>query len=147
MHSFTDPRRNLLNYPEWILNYPDKARRVTVEASRDTGKNLLAKLEGVDDRDQAQTLIGTGISIHRAELPPCAPGEYYWADLEGLDVVSASGEVFGKVSGLLATGANDVLVLDGPGSRLIPFLPGRTVIAVELEAGRIVVDWEADYWE
>lgn len=145
--SFTDPRSNLLDYSEWILDLSEAPQRVRVEASRDTGKNLLAKLEGIDDRDQAQALIGTGVCVNRDELPPCAPGEYYWADLEGLEVVSTSGEVFGRVSRLYATGANDVLALDGPGNRMIPFVPGNTVIAVEPEAGRIVVDWQSDYWD
>lgn len=145
VHSFTRPRANLTRYPDWLLETAGRQRAVRVEACRVSGRNLIAKLGGVDDRDAAFELIGAGISVRRSALPALAPGEYYWADLEGLAVVAASGERFGTVLGLIATGANDVLVLDG--ERLIPFVPDETVKSVDLEAGQIVVDWQTSYWE
>ena len=63
------------------------------------------------------------IAVERAAFPECAPGEYYWADLEGLEVRTLDGASLGKVDHLLATGGNDVLVLDQAG-RLIPFVTG-----------------------
>ena len=62
----------------------------------------------------------------------------FWADLEGLPVVTASGEAVGKVTGFYATGAADVLVVTGErGERLVPLAP---YVQVDLEARRIVVD-------
>ena len=146
IHSFTEPRTNLLEFSDWLLEQRGRHWLAHVESARAHGRNIVAKLEGVDDRDAASALIGTTISIRRAALPPCEPGEYYWADLEGLDVVSEAGERLGKVTGLLATGANDVLVLEGR-DRLIPFVSGTVVRSVDLDAGVIVVDWHSSYWD
>jgi 16S rRNA processing protein RimM len=147
LHSYTEPRENLIDYRRWLLGTAASYREVDVEDARASGKHLIAKLEGVDDRDAARALIGTGIAVYRDELPPCSAGEYYWTDLEGLDVVTAAGVSLGRVQRLLATGAHDVLVLDHDGQRLIPFVPGETVRQVDIAAGRIEVDWDETYWE
>lgn len=147
LRSFTDPPENLVEYRSWLLEQGNRQWEVQVESVRASGHQLLAKLPGVDDRDVAQALAGTTISVPRSALPACARGEYYWTDLEGLEVRTQSGESLGRVSRLLATGANDVLVLDGPGERMIPFIPGRVVAGVDLEAGCIIVDWDWSYWE
>jgi 16S rRNA processing protein RimM len=145
--SFTDPRGNLLQYPKWLLERGDRREPFAVEASREGGKILTAKLAGIDDREAAAALMGAGIVVPRESLPECAPGEYYWADLVGLSVQSRSGEHLGRVERLIATGANDVLVLDGDGGRMIPFVQGDVVIDVDLAGGVIVVDWDRSYWE
>jgi 16S rRNA processing protein RimM len=145
--SYTNPRTNLFDYSPWLLEQAGVRRAMAVEAARDTGRNLIAKLEGIDDRDAAAELIGAGIDVRREALPACAPDEYYWTDLVGLNVVTRSGESLGTVVRLVATGANDVLVLDGEGHRMIPFVQGTIVLGVDLEAGQIVVDWDRSYWE
>jgi 16S rRNA processing protein RimM len=147
VHSYTEPRSNLADYSNWLLSASGRQRLVHVEAATMSGKNLIAKLPGVDDRDAAQALIGTEIFVRKSELPACAPGEYYWADLQGLEVRSLSGAVLGIVTGLIATGANDVLVVSGPRAGLIPYIAGSIVHRVDLEAGLMVVDWDASFWE
>ena len=83
----------------------------------------------------------------RADLPKTAPGEYYWADLEGLRVCDTAGSTLGHVDHLLETGVHDVLVLDGGPNQLIPFVPGRVVQDVDLKQGVITVDWDPEWWE
>jgi len=78
-------------------------------------------------------------------LPAPAAGEYYWADLVGLKVVTTEGVELGQVEHMMATGANDVMVVKGERERLLPFLPGRFVNEVDLAGGRIVVDWDPDF--
>ena len=77
-------------------------------------------------------------------MPPTDDGEYYWRDLEGLEVVHRDGSVLGTVAYLMETGANDVLVTAGDKERLIPFVVGETILDVDLDKGVIRVDWE---WE
>ena len=74
-------------------------------------------------------------------------GEYYWADLEGLSVANIDGVDFGKVSHLFSTGANDVLVAkDANGrERMIPFVTGQFVHDIDIDGGRIIVDWDAEF--
>ena len=143
--SFTEPRENILDFDGWILEQAGSRRRVEMEQGRRQGKGIVAKLRGVDDRDAASALIGAEIGVPRSALPPCEAGEYYWTDLEGLVVQNLEGVRLGIVDHLLATGANDVLVLRGDEERLIPFVSPDVVRRVDLDAGTIVVDWEPDF--
>ena len=145
IHSYTQPRENVLEYAEWLLEHEGREHRVVIEQGQTVGKHVVAKMRGVDDRDEARQWIGAEISVERDALPPCAPGEYYWVDLEGLTVRNVRDETLGEVEHMMATGANDVLVLRGK-DRLIPFIP-QVVREVNIDGGYIVVDWEASFWE
>jgi 16S rRNA processing protein RimM len=147
VHSFTEPRTNLIDYPVWLLELPEGRATIAVESGRESGKRLIAKLEGVDTPEAAAELAGVGILVPRSSLPPPDPGEYYWADLEGLAVKGADGKVLGRVERLIGTGANDVLVLEGPEQHMIPFVMGQVVERVDLDAGEIIVNWNSDFFE
>ena len=147
VRSFTEPRSNLIAYRDWLLDTGGRRRIVHVEDASVAGGNVIAKLEGVDDRDVAQALIGSVVFVRRSEMPRCAPGEYYWTDLEGLEVRTLTGDVLGTVAGLIETGANDVIVLAGTEGRLIPCIADQVIRQVDLEAGVIIVDWDASFWE
>lgn len=144
--SHTDPRENILRYSPWLLKKNDQTRQVKVVSGQRQGLNVVASLEGIQDRDQAFELMGWDILIHKSQLPKPQQGEYYWLDLIGLEVKNLQDEYLGKVDHLLETGANDVLVvLDGETERLIPFLQSSTVLNIDLQAGVMIVDWDADF--
>ena len=106
---------------------------------------LLAKLAGIETREQALALKGKAIAVPRAALPEPADGIYYWADLVGLEVVNLQGLVLGVVKGMLSSGAQDVMELaDAQRTRLLPWVPA-VVKRVDLDARRIDVDWGADW--
>ncbi|HBK77691.1 MAG TPA: 16S rRNA processing protein RimM, partial [Gammaproteobacteria bacterium] len=107
-------------------------------------KGVVCHLKGYDDRAQARELVDVDIAVAADRFSKLESGEYYWYQLEGLEVVNLSGESLGKVDRLLETGANDVLVLKGEQERLVPYTPG-VVAEVDLNRGRIQVDWEKDY--
>jgi 16S rRNA processing protein RimM len=145
VHSYTEPRDNIIALTPWVLRGAREIRTAEIEDARSSGRSVVVKLVGVDDRDRAATLSGSEIVVPRGRLPPCEPGEYYWADLEGLEVRDPRGAVLGEVDHLLATGSNDVLVLRGDGERMIPFVVGKVIRSVDLEAGVIIADWAIDY--
>jgi len=144
VYSYTEPREAVLDYRDWLLGRDGDWQRVELAEGKRHGKAVIARLEGIDDRDAAAELIGSDIGVDRDALPEPEEGHYYWADLEGLAVVHRDGSELGRVACLLATGANDVLVVDGPVERLIPFVPGTVILDVDLAAGVIHVDWEWD---
>ncbi|HLF11265.1 MAG TPA: ribosome maturation factor RimM [Gammaproteobacteria bacterium] len=145
VHSYTEPRGNITGYSAWLLQRDGRDWAVEVEDGRAGGRSVFAKLRGIDDRDQASECVGAKIAVERSRLPPCAPGEYYWADLEGLEVRNVEGELLGRVDHVLATGGPDVLVLAGNEQRMIPFVMGQVIRNVDLGAGLIVADWAADF--
>lgn len=146
VHSYTEPRVNVLGYGPWWLSRPDgPARRYTVTEGREHGKTVVAHLEGVDDREAAVALMDRTIEVERDRLPAAAPGEYYWADLENLRVRTRDGVELGRVDYMLATPAHDVMVIRGDRERLVPFVQGEYVHRVDLDAGVIEVDWDPDY--
>jgi 16S rRNA processing protein RimM len=145
IHADTEYADSLFDYPVWWLGKGDSFKAYTFEEGAVHTKALAAKLAGVEGRDQAQALRGCEIAVPRAQLPKTEEGEYYWSDLIGLEVVNQEGITLGKVKNLLETGANDVLVLADEGKeRLLPFV-NQVVLAVDLAAGRISVDWGEDF--
>lgn len=142
LHSFTEPRENIFRYRPWTLRGPAGESMVAAPQGRTQGKGVVARLDGVGDRDAAAALVGTEVWVPRATLPKPRRGEYYWADLEGLAVRTVEGVDLGRVSHLFATGANDVMVVQGERERLIPFVQGLQVVKVDLDAGLIEVDWD-----
>jgi 16S rRNA processing protein RimM len=143
--SFTDPPRNILQYSPWTIGSRDKTRTIKVIEGRPQGAVLVASLEGVADRDQAAALKGVQIAVPRECFPKASPGEYYWTDLVGLEVLTTNGHSLGKVDGLLDTGANDVLEVKGDRERLIPFVTGEFIKEVNLDEGYLIADWDPDF--
>ncbi len=143
--SFTDPRENILTYSPWLLKKGDETKTVEVIDGQLQGKTIVAQLAGVNDRDQAAGLMGWDVFITQDQLPAAAKDEYYWSDLVGLKVETIDGVQFGVVDSLLETGANDVIVVQGERERAIPFLQGQTIIDIDLNEGRIIVDWDPEF--
>ena len=144
VYSYTEPREAVLNYDRWLLSSQDGWQEATVAEGQRHGKTVIVRIDGYDDRDQAAGLVGTEIGIPRDELPETNVDQYYWSDLEGLSVVHRDGTELGKVSHLLETGANDVMVVKGETERLIPFVLDKVVLGVDLAKREIRVDWEWD---
>ncbi len=151
VYSDTDPIEQILTYSPWWLRRGEQEIQVEVEKGRTHGRSLIVLLPGIEDRNQAESMIGHEVWIDSACMPQLESGEYYWHQLEGLQVVNQSDEVLGKVEYLIETGANDVMVVKpGPESiddteRLIPFVQDEVVKEVNIETATIVVAWESDY--
>ena len=149
--SNTQPRENILNYSPWFLKRDGQWQEFKVLAGKPHGKGVVAHLSGCTDRDIAAKLIGSEIAIKHEQLPKAEDDEYYWSDLIGLVVNNLESIELGKVTSMLETGANDVLVVRGLGEdgkkreRLIPFVTGEFVQEVNLEQGFMTVDWDAEF--
>jgi len=150
-----DPQA-LFSSKRWYVQASDRGPKVfdgtlllRVREARDHSGGVVAQVDGIDDRDAAQSLRGARVFVGRASFPSTNVDEYYWVDLIGLDVVNREGEAMGRVKELLQNAAQSVLVLQYPSGdavreRMIPFV-AVFVDAVDLEARRITVDWQADY--
>jgi 16S rRNA processing protein RimM len=154
LHPFADDPAAWGALPQWWLaadpeQAPETWRLYELEAVREHGKGLIAKLVGVDDRSAAEALQGAYVGATREAMPATGDDEYYWDDLVGLDVQNAKGESLGKVASLISAAANDVMVVqEGEGEhrqeRLLPFV-ASVVVEVDKAAGVIRVVWERDW--
>lgn len=144
LESYTRPRKAIFEYNPWRLGLKNGWEKRAVVAGEARNNGLVAKLEGIEDRDAAHDLIGTEIGIPRDELPAAAKGEVYWADLIGCMVSNQAGIEFGKVTGLMETGANDVLIVKNGRERLIPFID-EVVTEIDLEQGTVRVNWDEEF--
>lgn len=150
VYSFTDPLDNLLDYRRWTLRRGTEVRQAELVSGRVQGNVLVAKLKGLEDREVARTYAEFEILVPRSELPELDDGEFYWSQLEGLKVIDTNGQLFGVLDHMLETGANDVMVVKPcAGSlddreRLLPYTE-QCVQSVDLAAGEIRVDWDADF--
>jgi 16S rRNA processing protein RimM len=103
---------------------------------------LIAKLEGVETRNAAAALTGVELFARRARLPPPGEGEYYLADLVGLEAYSREGDRLGRVERVCNYGAGDILEIaprDGGETLLLPFTKAVAPI-VDVQGGRIVIE-------
>lgn len=144
VYSYTDPREAILDHERWLLGRDGCWRSVRLDEGKRHGKSVLARLEGIDDREAAEDLLGLDIAVDRDSLPEPETGHYYWTDLEGLTVWDKDERELGVVTQMLETGAHDVMVVKGDTERLIPFVPGEVVLDVDLDERRVRVDWEWD---
>lgn len=142
--SNTSPRENIVQYSPWTINNGVDEKTLEVTGKRQ-GKHVIATIESVSDRNQAEAVIGAKILIQKSQLPELKDGEYYWNQLIGLKVQSVDGNDFGVVDQMMETGANDVMVVQGDRERLIPFVMDEVVKSVDLEHQQITVDWDAEF--
>ncbi len=143
--SHTEQRDAILDYSPWLLKVGTEWKAYKLKNGQAQGKSLIAQLEGVDSREQAELLVGCTIAIGREQLKPLKQNEYYWADLIGLEVSTTTGLHLGKVSDLFETGSNDVLVVEGERERLVPWILGDVVKEVDITTKQIIVDWDPDF--
>jgi len=118
--------------------------RFTVQKLREDGKGgAVARFAEVTDRNGAEALRGTLLTVPRSSLPPLAEGEYYHADLIGLSAVSTDGETLGTCVAIDNYGAGDVLEIQRPNGKR--FMVPMRVEAVPQWGENIVI--EAAYAE
>ncbi len=149
----------------WFLQAPDVKFRpgfsaftgtvtIVVDEAKTHSDSVVAKIDGLDDRNNAEALRGCRIFLPRSAFPKAAKDEYYWVDLIGLNVVNRKGVALGWVRDLMATGPNSVLCVeyqavqeDGSSKadeRMIPFVSAY-VDSVDIAGKLITVDWQPDY--
>lgn len=113
---------------------------------RDDGKGgAIARFAEVTDRNAAEALRGTALTVPRGALPPLGEGEYYHVDLIGLAAVSDGSEALGTVVAIENFGAGDVLEIERPGGRRF-MVPMRPEAVPEWDGTRVIVNaaWAED---
>ncbi|WWP00765.1 MAG: ribosome maturation factor RimM [Candidatus Dasytiphilus stammeri] len=151
--AFTDKAPSIFRYQPWFLKPYDQCYQIKLETWKPYKNNFIIKLKGINNRDVAMKLKNNKIIIDASQLPTLSEGEYYWKDLLGCNVSTTIQDYnLGKVVDLLATGSNDVLVVEAPKNdiygvknRLIPFIEKQVIINLNFLTRCIKVIWDPSY--
>jgi 16S rRNA processing protein RimM len=120
--------------------YLEDGRALSIRDSRDNGARLLVTFEGVADRIAADALRGSMLVVPESDLPELPEGTYWPHQLEGCEVVTASGRSLGTIADVVANRANDIWITAGPDGEEILVPAIRQVIAeVDIAAKRVLV--------
>ena len=119
-----------------------KGLLVEHEATRSSQhkQNFLLRLSGLENFSAAEPLIGSSVWMAKADLPELDSEQYYWSDLEGLEVIDQRQSILGRVVGMFATPAHDILEVDGSaGEILIPAIE-PFLVQVDRDQGQLHVN-------
>lgn len=112
---------------------------LTLKSLRDGNNGAIARFAEIADRNAAEAMRGTEITVLRADLPPLGEGEYYHADLLGLPVVSTDGAAIGRVVAIDNFGAGDVIEIERAGGARF-MVPMRVDAVPEWDDSRLIVE-------
>ena len=144
LESFTQQPDKIFSYPLFLLT-EQTYQSITIETKHPTGlKQWIVSLKGITDRNHAEAMVNQSIFIEKSTLDQLAPDEYYWADLIGCSVTNEKQEILGKVTHLVETGANDVLIVKGEKEHWIPYTDDA-ICNVNIQEKHITVYWEKDF--
>lgn len=141
--TFTEDPQAVLHYRP--LTTKDGARSFEIATARQAKGHLVATLQGVASREDAERLNGVELYVPRDKLPATGADEYYHADLIGLAAVDGAGAPIGRVTAIHNFGAGDIIEIappEGP-TLLLPFT-NAVVPTVDLTAGRVVIELPAE---
>jgi 16S rRNA processing protein RimM len=141
VRAYQPPAPSLVAGRGVLLEQTGRLREFAVESATPHGRGLvLLALAGVGDRTSAEALIGARVLVRTADLPPPAPDEFYYHEVDGFRVETTSGDPLGTVAETFATGLNDVWVVRGDGrEHLIPVI-ADVVRTIDRGARRVVIE-------
>ncbi len=113
--------------------------QLSLKSVRHGSNGTIARIAEVNDRNAAEAMRGTELTVARADLPPLGDGEYYHTDLLGLPVISTEGESVGTVVAIDNFGAGDVLEIERPDKKRF-MVPMRVEAVPEWNADRLMLD-------
>jgi 16S rRNA processing protein RimM len=152
VNAYTEVPEGIFEYSPWFVTTNGQQQQVSVAEWRRHNKGLIARFDNVNDRNDAEAWLHSEIHVLANQLPELEDDEFYWRDLNGMQVVTQQGYDLGKVSGLMETGSNDVLVVEanktdafGKTERLVPFIQDEVIINVDKEQNTITVDWDPGF--
>lgn len=113
--------------------------KLTLKSVRHGSNGAIARIAEVTDRNAAEAMRGTELTVLRADLPPLGEGEYYHADLLGLPAISTEGEPLGLVVAIDNFGAGDVIEIERPDKKRF-MVPMRAEAVPDWDDARLVIN-------
>ncbi len=147
LFAYGQPPKQLVTYKPFLIEKDGRWQPLNILHCEAKPDFLLVTIEGIDSREVASQLTNTEVAVYASSLPKLNSGQYYWQELVGLEVINTNKVHLGTVTELLATGANDVLVVKNKVGveRLIPFVIDEHVVEINEKNKLIRVAWDEDF--
>jgi 16S rRNA processing protein RimM len=121
VHSYASSLESFLPGRQVYLSRSEKIKEWVVSETKTQGHSVLLKLQGLDNRQQAEELVGYSIYLNEKELKALPEGEYYWYQLIGSRVYDDQDRYLGVMKDIISTAAHDIWVVrDGEKETLFP---------------------------
>ncbi|CAD6507269.1 ribosome maturation factor RimM [Candidatus Profftia tarda] len=147
--SSTEENEKIFEYQPWFIQKDNHWICIELEKWRHHNQYFVAKIQGFDFPEIASTITNLSIVVEYSQLPTLENGDFYWQDLLDCKIVTTAGYNLGKITNIMETGSNDVLVVQERmhdtsviKNRLIPFINGQVIKDIDLNTHTIQVDWD-----
>jgi 16S rRNA processing protein RimM len=139
--SYSGRPENFKNYNTIVLQQISESgtQIYRIVKSRAQGKVAILELDGVASRDAAEALQGSTVWLKKGDFQKLSPDEYYWYQLENLQVITESGRELGKVSGLFSTPAHDIMIVTGKGREYMVPVKAGIIVDIDELGGKIII--------
>ena len=141
IHLYSDQPGNFKEYRKIVVQNPAGGGLATygVVRCREQGRQVIVQLQGIETRDGAEALQGSRVLLDKNDFPVLDSGEYYWHQLQGLQVETETGRMLGRVARFLNTGAHDIMVVSGGGEEFMIPVTGEIIRDIDRQSGKIVI--------
>ncbi len=126
----------------WKAVFVEKKKGLTqieIEKTRRHKSGFLILFKGYSTIESSRELVGLEVMVSKTDVPDLPEGEYYHSDLLGLEVITDEAKPLGKITGIISTGANDVITVEGPDGEVLIPVTEETIKEVDIEGNRITV--------
>lgn len=147
VHNFSEVPVILTDMPEWLLKIDNQWKKLCVVSAKCHQSSIVAKIDGIDDRDMAASLRHTLVAVYKKALPKAEEDAFYWYELLDMQVINREKQPLGTVKQVIRSPANDILeVADGASEKtyLIP-LAASAIDQIDRSQQQILVDWGIDW--
>ena len=110
IQSYSYPKHNIINY-DTFLNIENRKEFIKIINLKIMPKKTIIQMKNYDDINSSESLIGQNIFIEASDIPALKKGEFYWKDIEGLEVYTSKNSYIGSVDFIFNNGANDILAV------------------------------------
>ena len=139
IQSYSYPSQNIKNYNTFI-HIKNSKKCIKIVDLKTMPKKIIIKIENYDDINTSVSLVGQNIFIEASEIPALKKGEYYWKDIEGLEVYTTKDSYIGSVDFIFNNGANDILAIKN--NRELVYIPYINDHIEVIPNEKIIIDHE-----
>ena len=139
IESYSYPREKINTYNPYLI-VDEQHLPITIKELKIMPKKIIIKLEGYNNISDSEKILGEKIYIKTSDLKTLEDGEYYWHDLEGLDMYTTKQHYLGKVDFIFNNGSNDIMAIKNNNDHIYIAFIKKNIVVIPNE--KIIINHE-----